>query len=644
MPEVSIAAWERLLVQFLQSLPEPAMITDRQGSIEFVNNPMLLLVGLTEDQTVGQPFPYPWLLPKEQLDRLPWVNQGRQFEGTAQVESVVTDTKGNHRIIKFSITALDGPEDRARQLLSVGRDVTPQHPTGEILEIPESERLESGSTRVISGSPPWVQLCRLDGTIETVNDAACSISGYDRSQMVGRSWPYPWLIDGWSEIFEDPFVELSRSGQTMEFETSCRTQQGDSKELSVTLMLFGEEDFGRALMVAQVISEREHEYEQLIQAEKLRAVTQLASGVAHDINNDLAVILGYSEYLLNGASSLEVSQRQAVDAIQQQAQECAETVRRIQMFSLNTSSSKFTFCSINDIVRRVVEATECLEERESREIGKEIKFETDLQGITAVLAHLDSLEEVLTSLVRNAVAALPEAGTVRISTRSEDGIVVLEVTDDGAGVDPGHMNRIFEPFFTTKGAGSSGLGLSIAYNLVNQMSGSISVESTQGTGTTVFVCFPATCQPSECMETIDTMPTKGGLDVMVVDDEPLVAGMLGTFLESLGHRASVFLDGAEAVQAFEGSQIDLALIDLGLPGMDGWEVARRIHEFGPETPIIVATGWNITVEDGLEQGASVNVVLRKPFAMSDLAAAIEDATKSGRRWGDGGIKKFRSCS
>ena len=109
MSEDSSASWEDLQVNLIQSLPEPAMITDLQGSIEFVNDRMLQLVGLTQDETVGQPFPYPWLLPKEQLDRVPWVNQSRHLEGATQVESLVIDAEGNHRIINFSISALQGP-------------------------------------------------------------------------------------------------------------------------------------------------------------------------------------------------------------------------------------------------------------------------------------------------------------------------------------------------------------------------------------------------------------------------------------------------------------------------------------------------------------------------------------------------------
>lgn len=621
----STTSYERLLAQFLQSLPDPAMVSDLQGSIEFVNSQMLKLVGLTEDQVVGQAFPYPWMLPKEKLDRLPWVNQGREFEGAAQVESLVTDSEGNHRIIRFSITALQSAEGQPNWLLSIGRDITPQSEAEELFNAPGMELAGA-----VEDMPAWVQLMQLDGTIEAVNDAACAISGYDRSEMIGQTWPYPWFPEGWQVGNRDPFAELNLTGQGQEFAAACLTRSVGSRVLDVSISLVYDEERQprRVLMVAQDITERRQWEEQLVQAEKIGAVNQLASGVAHDINNDLAVILGYSEFLLGKSNHLDDTERYALGAIQQQARECAETVRRIQVFSRPVHPSKFSYCSINDVAREAVKTAENRRRSESTGSWSGIRFETDLQWVPRVLVHVDSLNEAVTSLVNNAIAALPEDGTVTLHSRRQDGEVVLEVADDGVGIDPVDMRRIFEPFFTTKGPASSGLGLAIAYNLVTQMGGTLTAESEPGTGTTLIIRFPAASDDLAAhANTGEPVTMKQGLDVMVVEDEPLVAGLFRTFLESMGHRVSVYLDGAEAVEAFEKSQSDLALVDLGLPGMDGWEVSRRINDILPETPIIVATGWNITVEDGQEQGAAVNAVLRKPFTMGELAAAIEDVSR-----------------
>ena len=158
------------------------------------------------------------------------------------------------------------------------------------------------------------------------------------------------------------------------------------------------------------------------------------------------------------------------------------------------------------------------------------------------------------------------------------------------------FKQIFDPFFTTKGPGSSGLGLSIAYNLVSQSGGFLTVASPPGLGTTFTARFPAApSQLANLPGAEDSTAEVGSLRILVADDELLVAGMLKTFLESVGHNVAVCLNGAEAIEAFENKEFDLAVVDLAMPEVDGWQVSRRVNELRPEVPIIVVTGWNMTV-------------------------------------------------
>ena len=485
----------------------------------------------------------------------------------------------------------------------------------------------TASLQLLEYMPAWVQLSQSNGTIEMVNGAACRISGYDRSEMIGQTWPYPWFLDDWSGGGGDPLAELLQTGIVLASQVTCVTRLREHKVLSVTMsLLTGEPDQPQwVLMVAQDITEGKRWEDGLAQAEKIRVVSQLASGVAHDINNDLAVILGYSEYLLAKSENLNESDRHALDAIQKQAQGCAETVRRIQVFARRVPRDKFTYFSINEAIREVVELTELGWSGGDKRSWTGIQLLTTLQWVPPVHAHYASLKEAVASLVNNAVAALPEGGTVCLRTISSDGEVVVEVTDDGVGIDPEDIKRIFDPFFTTKGPASSGLGLSIAYNLVSQSGGILSVASQQGVGTTFTARFPAAgAELATLPEVEGDVPDVGSLRILVAEDEPLVAGMLRTFLESVGHDVTVCLNGTEAIEAFENKEFDIAM-----PEVDGWEVSRRVNELCPEVPIIVATGWNMTVEDGREEGAMVDSVLRKPFAMADLIEAVDHAT--GRR-------------
>jgi CheY-like chemotaxis protein/anti-sigma regulatory factor (Ser/Thr protein kinase) len=332
--------------------------------------------------------------------------------------------------------------------------------------------------------------------------------------------------------------------------------------------------------------------------------------------------------LLGNSEKLDAGEQHALDAIQKQAQECAETVRRIELFARPVPRGTFTLLSVNDVVRAVVELTEPVRMIGVSQGGTGVRLETDLHQVPPIQAHLGDLREALTNLIDNAVAAVSKGGVVTLRTRSAGGEVVVEIVDNGTGIDPLHLRRIFDLFFTTKGPSSSGLGLSIAFNLVSQQGGTLSVDSELGKGTTFSLRFPA-AQPDRSAIARARRPSEERryLEVLVVDDEPLVAGMLQTLLDSVGHRAAVCLGGVEAVEVFQTREFDLVIVDLAMPEMDGWEVPRRINQTRPGVPIIVATGWNMKVEVGDERGAVISAVLKKPLGLEELNDAVADAIR-----------------
>ena len=204
-------------------------------------------------------------------------------------------------------------------------------------------------------------------------------------------------------------------------------------------------------MVAWDLSRRESLEDQRVQAQKIQAVNQLASGVAHDINNNLAVILGYSEFLLGKSLIVDELEREALVAIQEQSVECANTVRRIQLFSRAVPKSQYTSISVNDVVREVVRLTEPVWKHQAEKDGTAIELDMDLGQLPPIYAYVSGLKDALISLIHNAVDALPSGGRILIQTRHEGKAAVIRVQDNGEGVDPSVASRIFDPFFTTKG-------------------------------------------------------------------------------------------------------------------------------------------------------------------------------------------------
>lgn len=497
------------------------------------------------------------------------------------------------------------------------------------------QKLDYGMGQIIDGIPAWVQVCDLEGRIQSVNNAATVMSGYERAEMVDQSWPYPWFVGqepgsaGHQDLASGqwPIAELQRSGNIPEFEASCTTKDGRRRVLGVTFSLLKDES-GQAtgvLMSSWDLTDRKFREADLGQAQKMQAVSQLAAGIAHEINNNLAVILGYSEFLLGTSGSFGDVVREALSAIQEQSVDCANTVRRIQLFSRRVPKTQFSSFSLNDLIENVIAANDALwdNQPDGQEIG--IKVETDLADLPEIYAYEAGLKEALTSLAVNAAEALPRGGVVSFRTRALGDQVLIEVSDNGAGITLQVINRIFDAFFTTKGPASSGLGLSIAYNLITQQGGKISVDSQEGKGTTFTISLAYQAAEAPVVPVLQKSGVQKSLSVLVIDDEPMVADVFRTFLEASGNRVVTCLSGSNALEIFENQDFDLALIDLGMPKMDGWEVSRRINKLNPEFPIILATGWNVSVEEGRDQGAQVRAVLKKPFGMQDLSSAITQA-------------------
>ena len=246
-----------------------------------------------------------------------------------------------------------------------------------------------------------------------------------------------------------------------------------------------------------------------------------------------------------------------------------------------------------------------------------------------IAGYAAGLKESLLCLISNAVEAMLQGGTVVISTRMEKGELILEVRDNGSGIPAYRIDRVFDAFFTSKGPSHSGLGLSIARNLVTQQGGRIKISSEEGRGTTATIVMPVASGDCGSPLVDSAAELVGELSVLVVEDEPQVAEVFRNFLEAAGHRPVVCNDGQSAIETFQQGAFDLAMLDLGMLEMDGWELSRRLHEIRPDLPVILATGWDVSVEDGRPLGVEVQGVLKKPFSMQELAEALDMVVTSG---------------
>src|SRR5438876_2005150 len=382
------------------------------------------------------------------------------------------------------------------------------------------------------------------------------------------------------------------TGQAMhQFEVSAATGPAHPTALAVTLSALhgrqGELE-GVIAIVRDITAQREVE-QQLHQSEKLTALGQLAGGIAHDFNNLLQAILGYAQLMKQSlhdsqfvARSLNVVEAAAVDG--------AETVRRIQQFARLRPDGPPVGVDVNQSVHDAVAMIRPrLEEKIARD-NRPLDLRLDLGTIETINGRPAALTELMTNLLLNALDAMPDGGTLTVTTRGEPGQnVVLTVTDTGVGMPEAVRRRIFEPFFSTKGEGGSGLGLSMVYAIVRRHGGDIRVDSEPGRGAMFTLTFPVASEPVGTEPDSALPRARRPARVLLVDDDPKVLGTLTEILRSVGHTVTAAASGGAALNAYGPGRFDVLLTNLGMAGMNGWELAERLRRVDADIAILLIT-------------------------------------------------------
>ena len=396
---------------------------------------------------------------------------------------------------------------------------------------------------------------------------------------------------------------------------------------------------------------------QIVKSERLRAVGELASGVAHDFNNTLAAILGQvillQARLERGAVASE-ELRRCLYLLERAALDGAEIVRRIRRSTSSDEDAPFVSVDLNRVIEQVLETTRPRWKDQAEAEGLRITVVRRLTPVPPVLGNASELREALTNLLFNALDAMPTGGTIMIGTTAvpctavpamaaasaglTDECVQLAVSDTGVGMSPAVQARLFEPFFTTKGDRGTGLGLSMVYGIVCRHQGSIAVDSVVGAGTTITLCLSAaSAAASEALPSVAPPSSEpGSLRVLVIDDEPVLAEVLGHLLHGLGHTAVMTASSVEGLARFVAEPFDILLTDLSMSQMSGWEVAAAAKAHDPACPVILVTGWDETAGAETLEGTGVDLVLAKPYTLVQLRQSLAHARARTKTLKEGG--------
>jgi PAS domain S-box-containing protein len=402
------------------------------------------------------------------------------------------------------------------------------------------------------------------------------------------------------------------------------TRAGDPRPVLATLSAAERHDGGgiQRIGVFRDIS-REHELRfRVIREQKFRTLGSLAAGVAHNINNRLTPVLGWTEMLQERLSADEAiagdELKHALNVIHQGASDSVETVRRLQEYSRPARVKGPEAVQLRDVLEQLLALTRPQWDNEAARRG--IRYEIDLRAdpAPAVLAVASEVREALLNILENALTAMPQGGRLTLHVRGEDERAIVSISDTGKGMNPEVQRLAFEPFFTTRSTeGGTGLGLSLAQEIVQRYRGTIGLRSAEGVGTTFTLSFPSIT--AEAARTPAFLPTLEPLRILAVEDEPEVLDVLRAMLSAAGHTVFTAASGREALELFEHETVDLVLTDLGMPGMTGLALAEQLRQ-RRAIPILLLTGW----ADELDAATapSVDLVVAKPFTRERLFEAL----------------------
>jgi PAS domain S-box-containing protein len=483
----------------------------------------------------------------------------------------------------------------------------------------------------------------VEGRITFWSPGARASLGWTEAEAIGHH-SSEFMHPADSDAAQSHFREMaSRPGAVVRHASRLRHKDGSWRYVETTARNLLDDPDVRGVVINghDVTIERELQ-RNFLEAQKLESIGRLAGGVAHDFNNLLTAILGGSEALGDALDAGTLVHREDVDAIRQAGERARELTRQLLSFARREVIAPAPL-DVNQLVRDTGMLLRRL-------LPENVRIENDLEeGLGLVIGDLAQLQQVIVNLAVNARDAMPEGGTLSISTRASEfdaaaaaaagaagpcPCVRLVVSDDGIGMDEHVRAHLFEPFFTTKPQGrGTGLGLPAVYGIVTQNHGRITVDSLPGRGTTIAIELPCTERAAEHVEEVAVDGAGGSETILLVEDEPLVREITARALRKAGYRVLAASGSVEALAATDvnAERIDLLVSDVVMPGMNGPELAGRLVARHPTLSVLFVSGYapDAMDRDGvLRPGVEF---LQKPFRMSALLARVRgllDATRS----------------
>jgi len=487
-------------------------------------------------------------------------------------------------------------------------------------------RSEARYRHLVESASDAIVTLDANGRFTTVNHAAENISGYKREELVGQ-WFAPMLPDDDLPKALGHFQQ-ALAGETGLFETQFYRKDGETRIISVTYSTPQKDE--EVLCLIRDVTDQKMLQEQLIQSEKMSAIGQLVSGVAHELNNPLAGISAFAQLLL-AEKRFPPDQRTAAETIYSEARRASRIVQNLLTFARQHKAEKVQ-TSINQVLDDTLE----LRGYELRVRGIDVRREYD-ESLPDTMADAHQLQQVFLNLITNAEQAMEQRDghhhRLTVRTRRNADTIRIEVEDTGAGIPANLVERIFNPFFTTKPTGSgTGLGLSISLGIVREHEGRIWAENPPSGGARFIVEIPITAPRTSGEHAALAPVAQHGIDnlrVLVVDDEASVRVSLQRYLAGKGHEVETTASGEDALSRLKISKYDAVIVDMRMPDLSGEQLFERLRSNDPSHAerVIFTTGDLVNEQMRRFLDGTGRPCVPKPFEFSSFDQALPAARR-----------------
>ena len=561
----------------------------------------------------------------------------------------ITRKNGTTRHVDASVSLIKDSEDHRIGFRGIVREITERKQMeGALRESEEkyrklyneSKRAEQVYHSLLQTSADAVIIYDMEGKVKYINPSFTKIFGWSMEEIEGKGLPF--LPDSEKEATIAGVKEIIGSGKAIQgFDTKRYTKDGRVIDVNISGSRYDDHEGQPSgmLVVLRDASERKRLEAQLQQAQKMEAIGTLAGGVAHDLNNILSGIVSYPDLLLMQLPK-DSPLREPVSTIQDSGNKAATIVQDLLTLARRGVATT-EVVNLNDIISKYLKSPEY---KKLLSFHPLVEVNTDLvEDLLNISGSPVHLTKTIMNLVSNAAEAMPDGGTILISTESryidspikgyddikEGDYITLTISDYGIGISSKDRERIFEPFYTKKvmGRSGTGLGMAVVWGTVKDHQGYIDVKSTEGKGTIFTLYFPATREKSATDQVSFRIEEymSHGESILVVDDVEEQRKIASNILSELGYSVTSVSSGEKAVEYLQDNSSDLLVLDMIMdPGIDGFETYKRIVQFHPDQKAIIASGFSETKCVREAQKLGVGQYIQKPYTLEKIGVAIKE--------------------